>query len=164
MLSPRSLFEYKDIPRLLNPSFCALAQWSQTTKISLWNKEIFTARVKHGEWVAWAQITQTSPAVWGKDFKDKIWSEDCRVYDFLLIGWCKVSGLSSRNGLFIGKLPSSIWVGLEFLHKNSKAYCFVPQGGTKTLVKTDQNQQLSKIAWKICQLWNSSSSSSRDIG
>ena len=150
MLSTRSLFECKDILRLLNASFCALGHWSQTTKISLWNKEICTARVKHGEWMAWAQITQTSPAFWGKDLK-KIWSEDCRVYDFLLNGWCKVSGLSSRNGLFISKLPSSIWVGLEFLHKSSKTYCFVPQGGTRTLVKTDQIQQLSKIAWKICQ-------------
>lgn len=39
MLSIRSLFEYKDIPRLLNLSLCALAHCGQTTKISLWNKE-----------------------------------------------------------------------------------------------------------------------------
>ena len=89
---------------------------------SLEQRKVY-CRAKQGEWVTHAQKNLNSPIVfWGEVFIGKIWGEGCRACDFLLIGLR--TGQCSRHLVLSLKLPSSTWLGVLVLQKNSR-YCYV---------------------------------------
>ena len=70
----------------------------------------------------------------GEVFIGKIWSEGCRVCDFLVVGWWEVKGWCSRNLVLNLKLPFSTWVGALFSAEELKdIIMYISSGRNKDL-------------------------------
>ena len=78
-------------------------------KTSIWSRERFFCRTKQGEWMAYSQPSKFPNDFQGKVFMHKIWSEGCRVCDFLLIDWWWGNRVVFQESVFRLKLLSSTW-------------------------------------------------------